>query len=225
MKLMIDCADYDKIKEIIEFYPIDGVTTNPSILSKLRKNPYEILIQIRNLIGYDKELHVQVISKEIDNIIDEAYKICEVLGDKTFIKIPINKQGLKALIILSNKKFNTTATAIYTPIQAYLAAKAGANYVAPYINRIDNLGFDGVQVAKKIHNILKNNDFKTEILAASFKNSYQVLELCEYGISASTISTDVIDCLINSKDISFAINNFINDFEETYGKGKTMIDF
>ena len=110
------------------------------------------------------------------------------------------------------------------PMQAFLAGKAGADYAAPYVNRIDNLGADGVGTAKRIHDIFKKNDLKTEVLAASFKNSQQVLELCEYGIGASTISADVILGLIKNASVSSAIEAFTADFEGLSGNGKTMLD-
>lgn len=119
---------------------------------------------------------------------------------------------------------NVTATAIYTQMQAYLAGKAGADYAAPYVNRIDNLGANGVKTTKDIHDIFKKNGLKTEVLAASFKNSQQVLELCQYGIGASTISPDVIEGLIKNDSVTMAVSAFVKDFEELCGTGRTMKD-
>ena len=110
------------------------------------------------------------------------------------------------------------------PVLRYLAGKCGAAYAAPYVNRIDNMGYNGVQVAKKIHDIYKINGMKTEVLAASFKNSQQVLELCEYGIGAATIAPDVIEGLVKNQAITSAIEDFISDFEGLAGAGKTMSD-
>ena len=107
-------------------------------------------------------------------------------------------------------------------MQAYIAAKCGADYAAPYINRIDNMGFNGVQVAKKIDTIFKNNELQTKVLAASFKNSQQILELCEYGIGAATIAPDVINGLVKNTAITSAIDDFVKDFETLTGHGKTM---
>lgn len=115
-----------------------------------------------------------------------------------------------------------TATAIYTPMQAFLAAKSGADYAAPYINRIDNMGYNGIQTAKDIHDIFRDNGLACEVLAASFKNSQQVLELCKYGIGASTVAPDVIEGLVKNPAITSAIDDFIKDFEGLVGKGKTM---
>ncbi len=224
MKLLIDDANVLKIKKILECYPCDGVTTNPSILAKSGKAPYEVLKGIRQIIGKDGELHVQVISDKAETMVKEAKKIVDVLGDNTYIKIPVIPEGLKAIKILKATGYNVTATAIYTPMQAYLAAKAGADYVAPYINRIDNLGANGIETAKTIQNILENNGFNTKVLAASFKNSQQIQALCEYGIGASTAAPDIIEGLIKNASVSAAVEDFTKDFHSICGDGKNMSD-
>jgi TalC/MipB family fructose-6-phosphate aldolase len=160
MKFIIDDANIELIKNIYEYFPVDGVTSNPTILAKAGRNPFEVLKEIREFIGKDAELHVQVISKIAEDMIEEAEHILKELGDNTFIKVPVTREGLKAIKVLKAKGVNITATAIYTSMQAYLAGKAGADYVAPYINRIDNLGFDGIEVAKEIHDIFKKNGLK-----------------------------------------------------------------
>ncbi len=222
MKFIIDDANISEIKRIYEFYPIDGVTTNPSILAKYGRPPFEVLKEIREFIGKDAELHVQAISKTADGIIEDAHRIVKELGDNTFIKIPSIPEGFKAMKLLYKEGIKTTATVIYTPLQAYLAGKAGASYAAPYINRIDDMGYDGILVAKAIHDIFKNNNMETEVLAASFKNSQQVLELCKYGVGASTVAPNVIDDFVKNKAIDAAIDTFIEDFEKITRKGATM---
>ena len=224
MKLLIDDADISKIKKLYDLYAIDGVTTNPSILAKSGRNPYEVLREIREIIGQDSELHVQVVSLTAEDMITEGKKIVAELGANTYIKVPSIPEGFKAMKALKAEGYLITATAIYTPMQAYLAAKAGADYAAPYINRIDNLGANGVETAKMIQNIFDNNGFATEILAASFKNSNQVQELCEYGVGASTIAPDVIEGLIKNPCVTVAVQDFVNDFEGLCGAGKTMLD-
>lgn len=222
MKFIIDDANIEAIKRIYEYYPVDGVTTNPSILAKCKRPPFEVLKEIRAFIGKEAELHVQAVALEAQGMVEEAYAIIKELGDTTYVKIPSIPEGFKAMKELKKEGIRITATAIYTPMQAYLAAKCGADYAAPYINRIDNMGYNGIQTAKNIHDIFKNNELKTQVLAASFKNSQQVLELCEYGIGASTISPDVIDALVKNAAITSAVDDFIKDFEELTGKGKTM---
>ena len=158
-------------------------------------------------------------------MVKEAAVIRERLGENTFVKIPTTPQGLKAMKILSAQGVNITATAIYTPMQGFLAAKAGAKYAAPYVNRIDNMGYDGIKTAMDIHDIFENNGLNTEVLAASFKNSQQVLELCEYGIGASTIAPDIIEGLVKNQAITSAVDDFIKDFEALTGEGKTMSNY
>ena len=224
MKLIIDDAHIDQIKKIYEYYPVDGVTTNPTILAKSGRQPYEVLKEIREFIGAEAELHVQVVAQEAAGMVEDAHRIVEELGQGTFVKVPAVPEGFKAMKALHGEGMKLTATAIYTPMQAFLAAKAGAAYAAPYINRIDNMGYNGVRVAKDIHDIFRNNGLKTEVLAASFKNSQQLLELCEYGVGASTVSPDVIFGLVKNTAITSAIDDFIADFEGLVGDGKTMKD-
>lgn len=224
MNILIDNADLEQIKAIYEKYPMDGVTTNPTILAKSGKNPYAVLKEIREFIGRNAELHVQVISLDAEGMVKEGHRIADVLGINTFIKIPTVPEGLKAMRILTAEGYHVTATTIYTPIQAFLAAKAGAEYVAPYLNRIDNLGADGVMVTKKIWDILDRGDLSTKILAASFKNTLQVQELCEYGVDSVTMTPDVINNLIKNASVTSALEDFTRDFEQLCGEGKTMLD-
>lgn len=224
MKLIIDDAHIDQIKKIYEFYPVDGVTTNPTILAQSGRKPYDVLKEIREFIGADAELHVQVVAKTAEGMVEDAHRIQQELGKNTFVKIPSIEQGFKAMKILKAKNANITATAIYTPMQAFLAAKAGASYAALYINRIDNMGYDGVSIAQHIHDIFKNNNLNANVLAASFKNSQQMLDLAEYGVGAATASPDVIFALVKNEAITSAINAFIRDFESLVCEGKTMKD-
>ena len=222
MKFIIDDADIAKIKDIYNTFAVDGVTTNPSILAKSGRQPYEVLTEIREFIGPDAELHVQVIAPDAEGMVREGHRIVEVLGKNTYVKVPTTKEGLRAMKLLHSEGIRVTATAIYTRMQAFLAAKAGADYAAPYVNRIDNLGGDGVKTAQDIHDIFRKNGLDCQVLAASFKNSQQVQELCEYGIGAATISPDVIEALIKNDSVTMAVEAFVKDFEGLCGKGVTM---
>ena len=222
MKFIIDDADIAKIKDIYNTFAVDGVTTNPSILAKSGRQPYEVLTEIREFIGPDAELHVQVIAPDAEGMVRDGHRIVEVLGINTYVKVPTTKEGLRAMKLLHGEGIRVTATAIYTRMQAFLAAKAGADYAAPYVNRIDNLGGDGVKTAQDIHDIFRKNGLNCQVLAASFKNSQQVQELCEYGIGAATISPDVIEALIKNDSVTMAVEAFVKDFEGLCGKGVTM---
>lgn len=224
MKLLIDHADLDSIKELIALFPIDGVTTNPTILAKAGENPKDRLVKIRELIGPDMDLHCQVVASKKEEMVDQARKLVALLGENTYIKVPSSGEGFKAMEELTKEGIKITATGIYTPLQAFLAAKAGAKYLAPYVNRIDNLGYDGLGVTRKIQNILEANDFDAQILAASFKNSNQVLDLVERGVDALTLGPDVFKGLVNDKNVDFAIKTFEEDFESILEEGQTFLD-
>lgn len=226
MKLLIDDAHIDAIKKVYEFYPVSGVTTNPTILSKVGGNPFDTLRQIREFIGEEADLHVQAVSRRADKIVDEARHIVNILGANTYVKIPAVPEGFKAMKMLADVSgILFTATAIYTPMQAFIAGQCGASYAAPYVNRIDNMGFDGIRVAQEIQQIFSANAMETEVIAASFKNSQQVLELCKCGIGAATVSPEIFSALVKNSAIDDAVENFITDFESFAGTGKTMIDF
>ncbi len=224
MRLLIDNANLERIKELYAYYPVDGVTTNPSILAKEKRPPFEVLREIRSFIGPEADLHAQVIARDAEGMVVDAERICRELGDNTLVKIPVNREGLKAIRILTSKGIRTTGTAVYTRMQGWLAGKAGASYVAPYVNRIDNLGGCGVQTAKDIHDMFRKNNIACDILAASFKNSQQVQELALYGAGAATVSPDVMEGFMNNACVDSAVEAFIQDFETLTSPGTTIKD-
>lgn len=224
MRLLIDDANIEMIRLLYRYLPVDGVTSNPSILAKNGRNPFEVLKEIREFIGSDAELHVQVVAANAADMLKEADRIRKELGDSTFVKVPVTEEGLVAMKELSRQGIRITATAIYNELQGFLAGKAGADYAAPYVNRIDNLEMDGIQAAKDLHDIYRIYGFKTEVLAASFKNSRQVLELVKHGLGAATISPDVLSGFIGKETVMNAVADFTRDFETLCGQGKTMVD-
>lgn len=227
MKMYIDDVRVDKIKELMDIYPIDGVTSNPTILKKGNRHPLEVLKEIRSLIGEEKDLMTQVVSTTAEGMVKEADVIINALGKKnTYVKIPTNAQGLKAIQMLKAKdpEILVCATAIYTVNQGLLAAQAGADIVAPYVNRIDNLGGDGLQVAKDIHDIIKAYDMNCGVASASFKTTKQVLEMAKYGVKAAAIGVDVWESFLKNQVVDTAIDVFNKDFEDLVGEGKTFLD-
>ncbi len=224
MKLFIDDANVQEIRRLMDLYPVDGVTTNPSILTRTGRDPVEVLKEIREIIGNEKTIFAQAIPLEADAIIRDAHAIVKLLGENTIVKIPAIPEGFKAIRLLKAEGIRTCGTVVFTPLQAYLAAKAGAEYAAPYVNRIDNMGFDGTKVVCEIQDILTMHNMNTQILAASFKNSQQVLALCEYGIGSVTCAPAVIDGFVKNPAIDGAVDVFLNDFGKAAGKGRTMAD-
>ncbi len=222
MKICIDDADVSEIRRLYALYPIDGVSTNPTILAKSGRPPYEVLREIREIIGPEGELFVQAVSADAEGMVREAGRITGELGASTLIKIPCVPEGFRAMKTLKQEGFRFIGTAVYTVMQGFLAAKCGADYVAPYINRIDNMGFDGVQAAKDIHDAIRGSGYDSGLLAASFKNSRQVVELTRYGVKAVTLSPQVLDGLLNHPMIEAAVGRFTADFESLAGQGVTM---
>ena len=225
MQILIDTANLKDIEELFGLYPIDGVTTNPTILKKEMQSPIEQLKKIRKIIPQDAQLHTQVVSQNAEDMVKEAHHIIDELGSKTFVKVPVTAQGYKAMAVMSNQGISVTATAVHTAMQAYLAAKAGAKYVAPYVNRIDNTGVSGVAVVKDIQQIFNANKMDCKILAASFKNAWQVTELCKCAVASATVSFDVFKALVNNTLTDKAVKDFTNDFHTLTGAEKTMLDF
>ncbi|HBF34222.1 TPA: fructose-6-phosphate aldolase [Candidatus Sumerlaeota bacterium] len=225
MLMLIDDANLDNIRRMYDTFPCDGVTTNPTILKRETDKPWDTLLAIRRFLPRNAELHVQAISLTAEQIVQEAQYVLKRLGENTYIKIPVTGEGIKAMRLLSRdgvKKI--TATAIYTAMQAFVAAKAGARYAAPYVNRIDNLGADGVQVARSIHDMFRVHQLECDVIAASFKNSQQILSLCQHGIGAITASPDVLVQLLDHEVTDQAVEDFTQDFYDQCGDGKTMLD-
>ncbi len=222
MKLLIDYAGLDEIRRLYEYYPLDGVTTNPAILAAQGEEPYETLKKIRAFIGPEADLHVQVVSPDAEGMLREARSILDCLGQNTCIKVPVLPEGLKAIKRLALDGVRVTATVVFTPMQAVLAAHAGAAFVAPYVNSIENAGFDGVAVAETIHETFETQAIKTQVLAASFKNTYQVQQLITFGIPIVTVVPEVLEGLLKSDLSAARAARFVKDFEGLCGQGATM---
>lgn len=222
MLYLIDSADLGAIKRCCEFFPVAGVTTNPTIISREKSDFRKLIYSIREIIGDDKMLHVQATSEDAAEIVREADAIREVVGGDFYLKIPITQEGLKATAICKEKGIGVTMTAIFTQQQALIAARAGADFVAPYINRLDNIVSDGVHVVSEITDIFKSFDIKTKVLAASFKNVEQVHKVSLTGADAVTINPDLFDMLIYHPLTYYAIDDFNKDWEAVYGDKKVL---
>lgn len=224
MLYLLDTANIDLIKRAFDLYPISGVTTNPTIISKEKRNFFDVLRDIREVIGEDSMLHVQALGTKAEDIVREAEYLSENIGGHLYIKIPVIPEGIKAIKILKKKDIKTTATAIFTAEQALIAAAAGADFVAPYVNRIDNIGGNGVRVVSEIVKLFITFGMNAKVLAASFKNVQQVHEVALCGGHAVTVSADIMDGLLSHPLTDWSVNQFIKDWEEVYGKGKLTLD-
>ena len=217
MKLLLDTANLEDIKHFYHFYPIVGVTTNPTILSREGGDVVKLLKEIRTIIGDDHELHIQITETDYDAIIDEAKTIVKAFGKNTFVKIPANEVGLRATKALSQMGINVTITAVLSAGQALLAANAGAKYVAPYVSRLENLCENGVENVAEIQQLLDEAHSETQILAASFKTAREVLDVALTGAGAATISAEVMRKLLSHTTTDTSIAGFQADWKKAFG--------
>lgn len=220
MLYLIDSANLEAIKNCCEFYPVAGVTTNPTIISREKADFQKLIYSIREIIGDKKMLHVQTTASEADDILKEAEMIKEAVGGNFYLKIPITREGIKATSMCKDRGIGVTMTAIFTQPQALMAASAGADFVAPYINRLDNIVSDGVHVVQEIVDIFKSYNIPTKVLAASFKNVEQVHKVSMTGAQAVTVNPDLFDMLIYHPLTYYAIDDFNKDWEIVYGDKK-----
>lgn len=218
MQLILDTGNIEEIRELYTKLPIDGVTTNPTIVAKENKKFLELIKQIDEIVGENTPIHAQVLSTKYEDIIEEALFI-KGIRKNMYVKIPVIGDGLRAIKDLKKQGINITATAIFTANQGFLAAKAGADYVAPYVNRLDNISADGVGTVRDLVNIINTYNMNTKVLAASFKNAQQVLELMKVGVHSVTAPPDIIKAMMSHPLTDWSVERFIQDWETAFGKG------
>ncbi|MDD6799432.1 MAG: fructose-6-phosphate aldolase [Firmicutes bacterium] len=218
MYYIIDSANTDEIRRCAEFYPLDGVTTNPTIISREHNGDFVTLIKtIREIIGPDRMFHIQTTASTAEGIVKEAHALREVVGGDFYIKIPVSPEGLKATMRLKKEGIKVTVTAIFTQQQALIAACAGADFVAPYVNRLDNIVSDGVLVVSEIVELFKKHNINSKVLAASFKSVEQVHKTVMSGAQAITLAPKLFENLIYHPLTLNAISDFNRDWESVYG--------
>lgn len=219
-KILIDSADIKKAREIEKYYTIAGITTNPTILSKIEGSLEDKLKELKEFTYGKYEVHIQTTESEVEKIVEEAKKLRDYFGESFYIKIPVTKAGLEAMKLCSKENIQVTATAILTAMQALAAAKNGANYVAPYVNRMENVGQDAKEAILEISNLLI--DYPTEILAASFKNVKQVQDILRCGAEAVTIAPEIIEASIWHPCTDKSVFDFEKDWENRFGDKKIV---
>lgn len=219
MEILLDTANMAQIKKYMELYDITGVTSNPTIIAREKADFWPLLEEIKEYIG-DKQLHVQVTADTWQEMIKEAECIRERLGKEVYIKVPTTEQGVCAMKHLKEMGANVTATAVYTTQQAMMAASVGADYVAPYFNRMNNLNVDSKKVIADMVTLFNVHNKSTKILAASFKNTEQVMDALTVGAHAVTVSVDLLTTMVENAIIDFAVDGFKQDWINLYGDKK-----
>jgi TalC/MipB family fructose-6-phosphate aldolase len=223
MNLIIDTADINEIKRLKDLLTIDGVTTNPSIICKTKKEPLKVINEIIDILDDDQMLFVQVVSTTYEGIIEESRFLNTLRKKNMYVKIPVSTEGLRAIKAVRKEGIKVLATAIYSAEEAFLAAKSGAEFLAPYVNRMDNYG-NGVQDVIDLQKMLNNYGMSenTGIIAASFKNVSQVHQLLTAGISGFTLPVDVINNMVNHPGTKIAVDQFTADWKKTYNREKLV---
>lgn len=212
MKIFIDTANIEEIKNASKLGILSGVTTNPSLIAKEGKDLVEVIQEICNIV--DGPISGEVISLEHNKMIEEARELVK-LHKNLVIKIPMCEEGLKAVNILSKEGIKTNVTLIFSPLQALLAARAGASYVSPFLGRLDDIGNEGINIIKDISEMFKIHNIQTEIISASIRNPIHVLECALAGSNIATIPYNVIIQMIKHPLTDIGIDKFLNDYKNS----------
>ena len=218
MKFFIDTANLAQIKEAEDLGVLDGVTTNPSLMAKEgiigQENILKHYVDICKIVSGD--VSAEVISTDFDGIVREGEMLAK-LHPQIVIKVPMIKDGVKALRYFSNKGLKTNCTLVFSPGQALLAAKAGATYVSPFLGRLDDINQDGILLIEQIVKIYRNYNFKTQILAASIRNPLHIVRCAEAGADVATCPLSAILGLLNHPLTDLGLKKFLEDYKKVNG--------
>jgi len=209
MKFFIDSANLEEIKEAASLGIVDGVTTNPTLLAKEQGKPEEIFKQICEVV--DGPVNAEVVSLDWQGIVEEGRELAKI-SDNIVIKIPMTKDGLKAVKVFAAEGIKTNVTLIFSPIQALMAARAGATYVCPFVGRLDDIAQNGMDLIAQIKQIFENYLLDTEIIVASIRHPMHVVESAMIGADIATIPFSVIEKMIKHPLTDIGIERFLADW-------------
>lgn len=215
MKFFIDTANINEIKEAASLGILDGVTTNPSLVSKEGKNFDELLKEILSIV--EGPVSAEVISTDYEGILKEARQLASI-HKNIVVKVPLIKEGLKAVKTLSDEKIKTNVTLCFSPSQALLAAKAGAAYISPFVGRLDDISTSGMELVSQIVQIYANYGFDTQVLVASIRHPLHLVEAALIGADVATMPFDVINKLFNHPLTDIGLDKFLKDWKKLQSK-------
>ncbi|GAA0700462.1 fructose-6-phosphate aldolase [Paraclostridium ghonii] len=210
MKLFIDTANVDEIKEINSWGVIEGVTTNPSLIAKEGRVFENVVKEITQIV--DGPISAEVISMDSEGMIKEGEELSKI-HQNIVIKIPMCAEGLKAVAALAKKGIKTNVTLIFSSNQALLAAKAGASYVSPFVGRLDDIGQEGIMLIEEVSNIFNIHGIETEIISASIRHPQHVLTSAKAGADISTVPYKVFKQMLGHPMTDIGIEKFLKDWE------------
>lgn len=211
MKFFIDTADIREIRKAKEIGILDGVTTNPTLISKVNRPYREVLAEIAEEV--DGPVSAEVISVNADGIVKEARELVK-LGSNINVKVPLIEEGLKAVKILSSEGIKTNVTLCFNSIQALMAAKAGATFISPFIGRLDDISSEGLEVVEEIITIYENYGYETEVIVASIRNPLHIKYAALSGAHIATIPYEVFQKVIRHPLTDIGLKKFLEDYEK-----------
>lgn len=215
MKLFIDTADVAQIREAWSWGIIDGVTTNPSHVAKSGRKPSEVYREICDIV--DGPISLEAIALDAEGIVKEAVKLAKI-HKNVVVKVPIMKEGLKAVKVLAAEGYKTNVTVTFSPLQALLAAKVGATYVSPFVGRLDAVGHDGMELVRQIKAIYRNYGFTTQIITAAARHPLHVLQAALAGSDVMTMSFDILQQLYQHPLTDAVLDIFLKDWAKIPAK-------
>ena len=210
MKIFLDTANIDDIREANSWGIIDGVTTNPTLIAREGRKFEEVVREICEIV--DGPISAEVVSLDAEGMVSEARELAKIHRN-IVIKIPMTSEGLKAVKVLSKEGIKTNVTLVFQPSQALLAAKAGATYVSPFVGRLDDISNWGMDLVRTIVEIFRNYDFKTQVIVASVRNPTHVVEAALAGADIATVPFKVLKQLVNHPLTDIGIERFLKDWE------------
>ena len=212
MKIFLDCSDTELIAQGFSTGLIDGITTNPSLMKKAGQDPKEVIQQISEIFPWDASISAEVIADNADGMIEEAQEYLE-LGSNITIKVPMTREGLKACKELSADEIPVNVTLVFSAGQAVLAAKAGATYVSPFVGRLYDQFWDGIQLVEEIADVYATHEIKTQVLAASIREARQVPACFRVGADIVTLPWDIFQQLYDHQLTDAGLDKFNKDWQ------------
>ncbi|HZA42881.1 MAG TPA: fructose-6-phosphate aldolase [Nitrososphaeraceae archaeon] len=220
MKIFLDTANIESIRKYKDMGVLDGITTNPTLLSKEQGSPDEIMKTIVSMIPGPVSL--EVIGTESEQMIEEAHHL-KKYGQNVVVKIPMIPEGLKALRTLSTEGLSTNVTLVFSASQALLAAKAGATYVSPFIGRLDDIGHNGMAIVKSIVSIFRNYQLGTQVLVASIRHPDHVVQAAELGADVVTLPPDILGKMMKHPLTDKGLEAFLSDWKKIRNESPRLI--
>lgn len=218
MEFLFDTANLSDVKKYIDYFPITGVTCNPSIILKNGKmNFFEHFRELREITGFERTLHIQATASDAAGILAEAECIHKRIDPEVIIKVPVTVEGMRAIKILKKNGFLVTATVIYTKIQALTAMEAGADYLAIYYNRMENMDIDPLNVISSVSKMIERYQYNAKIIGASFRNIRQINDAFDAGAHMVTMTPEMLYDSFNMPAIQEAVDVFDADWETMFG--------